>query len=69
MDIVARLLAILCECWENGPCCDPVLESESQDIQQRLMEDAGVGLERLLEGEVARYGRVNAQRHCADGRV
>ena len=66
---VARLVEILCELRENIPCCDPVLESESWDVRQQRMEDSSVGLERLLECEVAQDGRVNMQCHCACGRV
>ena len=37
---------------------------ESRVAQRRRMEDAGVGLERLLGREVARNRGVSAQRHC-----
>ena len=54
-DVVSRLLVIFCECQENGPCCDSIFKSESWDVQQQLMEDSVVGLERFLGDNVARY--------------
>ena len=65
---MAVLLAILCERWEDGPCCDPVLNGESQVSRRRRMEDSVVLLECLLRSEVARNCRVSAQRHHDGGR-
>ena len=62
-----RLRGVPCECLEDGSCRYPVSNVESRVARRQRMEDAGIGLERLLGREVARNRGVGLQRHRDGG--
>ena len=66
---ISRLLLILHKRKKNGPCCYPVLESDSRDVRRQRTKYAVVGLKFLIGGEVAQGGGVNLELYRSGGSV
>ena len=68
-NIVERLLSILRELHNNGPCCYPIPVSDFWGVWQQGMNNPIFVIKRLLGGEVTRNRGVNLDHHRPCGRV